>query len=77
MIIQDLDIWQFILRNFKELYTIIHDFCLVLRNLYTIYTLDLTNNYICLVVRKFYSRFMFYLVLRNCRPSFTIALRIH
>ena len=51
VIIQDLDIWQFILRNFKELYTIKQDFCLVLRNLYMIYTLDLTNNYICLVLR--------------------------
>ena len=35
-----------------------------------IYTPDLTNNYICLVLRKFYSRFMFYLVLRNYRPKF-------
>ena len=55
---------------FKELYMIIQDFCLVLRNLYTIYTLNLTNNYICLVLRKFYSGFMFYLVLRNYRPKF-------
>ena len=35
-----------------------------------IYTLDLTNNYICLVLRNFYSGFMFYLVLRNYGPKF-------
>ena len=51
---------------FKELYTIIYNFCLVFKeplcNLYTRFN--------CLVLRKFCSRFMFYLVLRNQRPKF-------
>ena len=53
----DMNFLYFEMDYFKELYTSIHLYTGFY--LYMIHTLDLTNHYICLVLRKFYSGFMF------------------